>query len=145
MTQTGLQVLTGFLVTIPFQQRFTSLSTGQEVLYLCTLTVAVLATVLVLAPAVFHRLLFRQQEKEWLVNTANLFARGGLLLSGVAISGVAWLIFDVVLGAAAGVAAVVVTVAVFAVVWLIVPLVFRRRSALASTPSRSPRADSGSG
>lgn len=139
VTQTGLQVLTGFLVTIPFQQRFTSLSTGQEVLYLCTLSVAVLATVLVLAPAVFHRLLFRQQEKEWLVTTANIFARAGLLLAGVAICGVAWLIFDVVLGTAAGVAAVITTVVVFVGVWLIVPLVFRRRSALASTPSHSPR------
>jgi uncharacterized protein DUF6328 len=63
VTQTGLQILTGFLVTLPFQQRFSGLGSRQVLLYLVTLEVAIVATVLVLAPASLHRLLFRQQER----------------------------------------------------------------------------------
>lgn len=139
ITQTGLQILTGFLVTLPFQQRFASLDGVQRTIYLVTLSVAVVATVLVLAPASFHRLLFRQQEKEWLVLAGNVCARSGLTLSALAVTGVSWLLFDVVVGRAAGVAAGVVAAALFVGVWWVVPVVTHRRGTLARTPERSPR------
>jgi len=139
VTQTGLQILTGFLVTLPFQQRFESLGTRQQLMYLGALAVAVFATILVLAPASFHRLLFRQQEKDWLVRSGNTCARAGLFLSAIAVCGVAWLLFDVVVGPTAGTVAVVSTALAFFVIWGLVPLVARRRSALAGTPQRSPR------
>ena len=139
VTQTGLQILTGFLLTIPFQQTFGHLDARQVTIYLCVLGVAVFATILVLAPASFHRLLFRQQEKEWLVWSGNLCARAGLLLAAVAVSGVAWLLFDVVVGATAGAVALVATAIAFITVWGLIPVLSRRRSALASTPHHSPR------
>lgn len=139
VTQTGLQILTGFLVSIPFQQRFSELSGTQRNVFMAALSVALVATITVLAPASFHRLLFRQREKEWLVRMGNVFARGGLLLSAGAICLVTWLLFDVVLGRTASIVAVAVAVVLFVAVWGGVPLVARRRSTLAGTPSRSPR------
>ena len=139
VTQTGLQILTGFLVSIPFQQRFSVLTGYQEAVFLSALSVALVATMTVLAPPTFHRLLFRQQEKEWLVRVGNLFARGGLLLAAVAMSLVAWLIFSVVVGTAAGVAALVAAVSAFLLIWTGVPLMARRRATVASTPRHSPR------
>lgn len=138
VTQTGLQILTGFLVTLPFQQRFAVLDHGQRWLYLGVLSVAVTATILVLAPASFHRLLFRQQEKEWLVRAGNICARAGLSLSALSVTGVGWLLFDVVLGGNRGIWAAVAIGTGFVLVWWVVPVVFRGRSALAPTPSRSP-------
>ncbi|QWZ08666.1 sodium:proton antiporter [Nocardioides panacis] len=134
VTQTGLQILTGFLVSIPFQQRFSDITSLQQTLYLGALAVALTATLTVLAPASFHRLLFRQQEKEWLVRMGNRFARAGLALSAVAIALVAWLLFDVVLGRTAGQIAVGSVIVLVVVLWYGVPLVARRRSTVAGTP-----------
>ena len=140
VTQTGLQILTGFLVSIPFQQRFTELTDRQRTIYMVALAVALVATMLVLAPASFHRLLFRQQEKEWLIQAGNTCARAGLELSGVAITAVAWLLFDVVLGEAQGVVAAVVATFGFVLVWWVVPFTAHRHATLARTPRSSPRA-----
>ena len=139
VTQTGLQILTGFLATLPFQQRFSTLSDGQRHFYLAVLSVAVIATIVVLAPASFHRLLFRQQEKEFLVHAGNLCARSALALSALAVSGVGALLYSVVAGVTAGVVAGIVIAVGFVALWVGVPLLFRPRSTLASTPRKSPR------
>jgi len=104
------------------------------------LGVALVATATVLAPTSFHRLLFRQREKEWLVRSGNVCARCGLLLSAAAISLVAWLLFDVVLGHTAGLVAVVLAIALFPGLWWGVPFVARRSSTVAGSPEHSPRA-----
>ncbi|MGW0231229.1 DUF6328 family protein [Actinopolymorpha singaporensis] len=145
VAQTGLQILTAFLVSLPFQQRFSSLEPGQVRIYLAVLATSVLATVLVLAPVNYHRTLFRQQEKEWLVMAGNRCARAGLVLSGLAAVGVVWLIFDVVVGDGAGIVAAVVGLLVYLGVWGGVPLVKQRRAATAPTPDRSPRERAGDG
>ncbi|MBK5250221.1 MAG: sodium:proton antiporter, partial [Actinomycetales bacterium] len=44
VTQTGTQILTGFLLTLPFQQRFTDLRPDQVRVYLVLVALAVLAT-----------------------------------------------------------------------------------------------------
>ncbi|MET9021772.1 DUF6328 family protein [Actinopolymorpha sp. NPDC004070] len=139
VAQTGLQILTAFLVSLPFQQRFSSLEPGQVRIYLAVLAISVLATVLVLAPVNYHRTLFRQQEKEWLVLVGNRCARAGLVLSGLAAVGVVWLIFDVVVGDGAGIVAAIVGLLVYLGVWGGVPLLKQRRAATAPTPDRSPR------
>ncbi|MGI8675621.1 MAG: DUF6328 family protein [Nocardioidaceae bacterium] len=67
VTQTGVQILTGFLLTLPFQQRFPELDSVQRTAYLMVLAGAVLAVSLMIAPVSYHRLLFRQGAREWLV------------------------------------------------------------------------------
>jgi hypothetical protein len=122
VTQTGVQILTGFLLTVPFSQRFDDLTDLQVTTYLAVLCGSVLATGFLIAPVAFHRVLFRKREKAWLVTAANRCARTGLVLLALTVSGVIFLVFDLVVSAAAAAVAFVVALAFFAVLWGAVPL-----------------------
>jgi hypothetical protein len=97
VTQTGTQILTGFLLTLPFTARFAELNEQQVTVYLATMVGSVVTTGLIVAPVAFHRLLFRQRQKPWLVAAADTTAKIGLLLLALTTSGVVLLVFDVVL------------------------------------------------
>src|SRR4029450_2741502 len=79
-TQTGVQVLTGFLLTVPFSDRFDTLDDVQRTAYLLVLSGAVTATAAIMSPIAYHRILFRRGRRPWLVATANQVARTGLVL-----------------------------------------------------------------
>src|ERR1700742_1944101 len=74
VVQTGVQLLTGFLLTLPFQQRFDVLDTTMRVVYLITVGSSVCATVLLEAPVAIHRLLFRRHRLEFIVSAAHRLA-----------------------------------------------------------------------
>src|SRR5436190_17789810 len=78
VVQTGVQLLTGFLLTLPFQQRFTALSQPLRIVYLATVGCSVGATVLLVAPVGIHRLLFRRHRLQVLVSAAHRCAYAGL-------------------------------------------------------------------
>lgn len=127
VTQTGIQILTGFLLTVPFTERFASLDDHQRTVYLVVLCGAVLTTGLVVAPAAFHRLLFRHQAREWLVVAADRCARAGLALVAATISGVLYLAFDLVVGERAAALAFTAALAFFALLWWATPVLLGRR------------------
>jgi hypothetical protein len=125
VTQTGVQLLSGFLLTLPFQQRFTSLAPGQRHLYLAAVAASALATLLLVAPVPMHRLLFRQHERASMVAAAHWCALLGAGFLGVSLVTVTALVFDVVVGgSAASVTAGIVAGAALAL-WLVGPLVLR--------------------
>ncbi len=122
VTQTGTQILTGFLLTVPFSSRFEELTAFQRWVYLAVLGGSVLTTCLVVAPVAFHRLLFRRRRRELLVDVGNRFAIAGLVLLAVTIGGVVLLVTDIVVGGpVVSVSAGAVTLVVFAVTWLVAP------------------------
>ncbi|MFC4374486.1 DUF6328 family protein [Nocardia halotolerans] len=123
--QTGVQVLTGFLLTLPFQSRFDTLSTSLRVVYLVVVTAAIAATALLVAPVAIHRLLFRRHRLDVLVSGAHRLALAGIALLGIALTGMAVLIFDMVVGTTAGVIAGVVAALLFVSVWWVQPLLYR--------------------
>jgi len=126
VTQTGVQLLTGFLLTLPFQQRFDRLSDVMRDVFLVTVACSVGATVLLVAPVGMHRLLFRQRRLKTLVSTAHRCAIAGLTLLGAALVGVVAVIFDFVAGhVAAWIAAATAAVALVSF-WALVPLWQRR-------------------
>lgn len=129
VVQTGVQILTGFLVVLPFQSRFEQLTTGQTTIYLITLCLAVLAMGFLIAPVSLHRLLFRRHARQVTVDVAHRLAQIGLVLLGASIVGVVMLIFDLVLGGAAGTIAAGCAAVVLLVLWGAVPLAIRARSA----------------
>jgi hypothetical protein len=59
VAQTGVQVLFGFLLTVPFTNRFGSVGADARVLYFATLVTAGAAAMLLIAPGSQHRVLFR--------------------------------------------------------------------------------------
>src|ERR1700733_17056 len=105
VVQTGVQLLTGFLMTLPFQARFNVLSDDMRAVYLATVGGSLAATVFLIAPVGLHRLLFRRHRLSVLVSAAHRCAYAGLLLLGLALTGVTVIIFDSVAGAAAGIIA----------------------------------------
>jgi cbb3-type cytochrome oxidase subunit 3 len=122
----GVQVLFGFLLSLPFTNRFTRLSSGQRDLYLACLLLAAAATALLLGPVAYHRLVFRRGKKESLVRAASAMAIAGLAAVGLAVSCAVLLVTSFV---ANGLVAVLLTVFVFlllGVLWFAFPYVRRR-------------------
>ncbi len=126
VTQTGVQLLTGFLLTLPFQQRFELLDSAQRRTYLAVVALSAAATTLLVAPVLMHRLLFRRHQRRQMVSFAHRCAMAGAYLLGLALVGVTYLIFDVTAGTAAAVIAGVVVLAAVFVLWLALPWWIRR-------------------
>jgi hypothetical protein len=122
VTQTGVQILTGFLLTLPFTTRFPSLDQVQRTSYLAVLCGSVLATGLIIAPVAFHRVLFRHGQRPWLVEAANWAARAGLVALALTTSGVVWLVFDLVTNRTLATVAGVLSLVFFGTLWAVVPL-----------------------
>jgi MFS family permease len=122
----GVQVLFGFLLSLPFTNRFDTISRGQRDLYLACLVLSAVATALLLGPVAYHRLVFRRGQKEGLVRAANIMAIAGLATVGLAVSAAVLLVTSFVAGGlAAGLITAFVT-GLFAVVWFAFPLTRRR-------------------
>jgi hypothetical protein len=128
VAQTGTQILTGFLLTVPFSPRFARLSEGQERLYLAVLLGSVVATGLNVAPVAYHRILFRRRKRRWLVAAANLAARMALLMLALDSAGVVLLVFDVVLDRTAALIAAGAVLVFLLGLWAGVPLVERTQT-----------------
>jgi Family of unknown function (DUF6328) len=127
VVQTGVQLLTGFLLTLPFQQRFDVLDEDMRYIYLATVGCSVGATVLLVAPVGIHRLLFRRHRLQVLVSAAHRCAYAGLALLGSALTGVTIIVFVAVAGRTAGYIAGVCALALFAFFWWVLPLMLRTR------------------
>jgi hypothetical protein len=121
-TQTGVQVLTGFLLAVPFTDKFDELDRVELTAYLLVLSGAVAATAAILAPVAYHRILFRRGRRPWLVETANKVARAGLVLAALTTCGVVFLTFDLAVGRTAGVVASVTAFLGYLLLWVVVPL-----------------------
>ena len=98
VTQTGVQILSGFLLTLPFQQRFATLDDLQRTIFLVAVSLSTVATALLVSPVSSHRLLFRRGAKDTLVTTGDRLAKAGLVALGLTVTTVVLLIFNVVLG-----------------------------------------------
>ncbi len=127
--QTGAQLTAGFLLTLPFQNRFSHLTDHQQAAYLCLVVLSVLLTVLVLSPIAIHRRITGAHVKPRLVEVSKRLMQGVLGCLTLLVTGIAAFIFDVVLGTTA---AVIVTASLggLAVLLLIVlPNIIGRRHA----------------
>jgi hypothetical protein len=121
ITQTGLQLLSGFLLTLPFTQTFGKLLSGQKYLYLSLVVLAVVAVGLNLTPVVLHRRLFGQHLKERVVVAGHLMSQLVIALVAVLFTGTATLIFWVVIDLTAAVIVSVVLLVVFALLLVLLP------------------------
>lgn len=123
----GVQVLFGFLLSLPFTSKFSDLSHGQRQLYTATLVLAAVATALLLGPVAYHRLVFRQRQKERLVRIANVMAICGLAAVGLAISVAVLLVTGYVDHGLPSVLITAFTVCLFAGLWFALPLARREK------------------
>ena len=126
--QTGVQILAGFLLTLPFQSRFETLDDFQTTLYLANVALAALTTALILLPVSVHRRLFRLHLRAALVSSADRIAKVSLAGIGLLSVGTSALVFDVTAGRAAGLTAGAVLLAVLLILLVYVPSRLRRQA-----------------
>lgn len=140
VTQTGVQILTAFLLILPFQQRFEQITGHERVLYLALVSLAVITTVLMVTPVSLHRFLFQRGRKVEIVRVSNRITAVALVFLALTLIGTVAFVFDVVLGGFAGWLGAIASALVIVSLWAMLPLRVRRHysTRAASTPRNRP-------
>lgn len=121
----GVQVLLAFLLTAPFSDKFESVRGESRSIFVAAITLAALASILLIAPTVHHRLRFRDGTKEAMIRTANRLALGGAACICLAIGCAIYVVGDAAFSdsPARWIGPAIVTIA--AMTWYVLPLQFR--------------------
>ena len=119
----GVQVLFAFLLAVPFTQRFDRLTSPERVVFTAIVVTTALAAACLIAPSAQHRLLWRQHDKEQLLQVANRFAIVGTALLALSMSAVVWFVVDFVFDGTWAAVLTALVAAVFLVLWYVVPIV----------------------
>ena len=127
VTQTGSQILSGFLLTVAFQQRFTHLDNYQYTVYGVLVGLAAVSTLLGLATVRLHRSEFHHHRKPEVVERGSRLLSITVAVVGILAAGVVLLIFDVVFGRPAGLIAGAAAAVALIVLLVILPRSIRAR------------------
>lgn len=90
----GIQVMFAFLLVVPFSQGFTQVTTTQKAVYFVSFLFTATATAFLIAPSTYHRLRWRERDKEHMLKISNWFAIVGTGFLALAMSGVVYFITD---------------------------------------------------
>jgi predicted membrane channel-forming protein YqfA (hemolysin III family) len=123
----GVQVLFAFLLAVPFTQRFERLTGAQEDVFFAAFLCTAVATAFLIAPSAYHRLRWREHDKEHMLQMSNRLAIAGTVFLAAAIIAVVYLVTDLIFGLAATLAATLLTIILFGWLWYGLPLVRRLR------------------
>jgi len=121
----GVQMLFGFLLAVPFTQRFSTISDLQSNVYYGTFLAATGASVFLIAPASFHRIVWRHGRKRQLLQISNKLAIIGTACLAFAIAGSVALVTSLLFGNTWAAAAAALVAGLIAVVWFVLPFVSR--------------------
>jgi amino acid transporter len=122
----GVQVLFAFLLTVPFTSQFSRITESQRQVYFATFLLTTVATSLLIAPSAYHRLRWRQHDKEQMLRTSNQLAIAGMAFLAAAISGAVYLVTDLIFESAAAITLVIAaTVLCYFWFWYGLPLMRR--------------------
>lgn len=127
VAQTGVQILFAFLLGVTFTARFASATPLQRGTLIVTVLLTTVSAALLIAPAAWHRLYFRQGRRTDIITWGNRFALAGLTSLAAAMSGAVLLATDIVVGDAVAIVLACCALVLFSVLWLVLPLVNRRR------------------
>jgi Family of unknown function (DUF6328) len=123
----GVQVLFGFLLAVPFTQKFDAITTLQRNIYYFTFMSSTAATIFLIAPTAYHRLRFRQHDKEQLIQTSTRLAIAGTACLAAALSGAVYLVSDLLFHTAATALATAAAAGLLVWFWYGLPLSRRAR------------------
>lgn len=130
----GVQVLFAFLLAVPFQQNFSKITEFQKDVYFATLMLTAISAALLISPSAYHRLTFRMQQKDHLLQLANRFAIAGLAALALAMSLAVILVTDVLFSTEATIVTGAIALGMFAFLWFALPL--KRRFSSAEEPDQ---------
>jgi hypothetical protein len=121
----GVQVLFAFLLAVPFSNGYSRITGFQREIFFATLVATTISTVCFIVPTAYHRLNFREQEKERILVTSNKFSVAGLAFLALAMVGVVVLVTDVIYSDAAALVTGALTLVAFGSLWFALPLLRR--------------------
>jgi hypothetical protein len=127
VAQTGVQILFGFLLTMPLQSRFDKLDAYEKGLLVVAVLLLATATACIIAPVAWHRALFRHRLKKEIVDASNVFAKGGLTALALGIVASMLLMLDLVLPRWAAICLGGVLGLLLLTLWAVSPVLRRRR------------------
>jgi hypothetical protein len=127
VAQAGVQILFAFLLSVAFTNRFADASPFQRGTLITTIVLATAAAALLMAPAAWHRIYFRQGRREEILYWGNRFALVGLALLAAAMTGVILLVVDAVAGIAPAIVIAACAAVLFGSLWFAVPVGRRAR------------------
>jgi VIT1/CCC1 family predicted Fe2+/Mn2+ transporter len=113
----GVQILFGFLLAVPFNQRFDEVTDFQRDVYLATLLFVAVAGALLIAPTAYHRVMFRHRDKPQLIASATRMAIGGLVALALAMTSAVLLVTDFLFSPATTGVVTALVAALFAWLW----------------------------
>jgi hypothetical protein len=118
----GVQVLFAFLLAVPFATRWEKVDESQKYAFMVALLSTALGTVLLIAPTTYHRLRWREHDKEQLLVTANRLAIAGTGCLAIGMTAAVYLVTDTVFSAAVAAIVTAAVAVVFAWFWYGLPL-----------------------
>jgi membrane-bound acyltransferase YfiQ involved in biofilm formation len=124
----GVQVLFGFLLTVPFQQGWQRVTDFQQTVYFVTLIAAAVATAFLIAPSAYHRVAFEQHDKPNIVRIGTVEMLAGLVALAVAMNGAVMLVTDVVFDSGTTIVTAVGLATLYVTLWFGVGAFRRRQS-----------------
>ena len=123
----GVQVLFGFLLTVPFAQGWQRVTDTERLVFFLTFLSTAVATVLLIAPSAQHRILWRARDKDSLLRRANALALAGTVFLALSVTGAVWVVTDVIYAQAPTALVTAGVAGLFAWVWFAAPLIRRAR------------------
>jgi Family of unknown function (DUF6328) len=121
----GVQVLFAFLLAVPFSNGYKRITEFQKNVFFVTLAATAVSTACFIVPTAYHRLNFRNREKERILFVSNKFAIAGIMTLAVSMIGVVVLIADVIYSDTAALAAGAAAFVLFFGLWAALPLAIR--------------------
>jgi hypothetical protein len=118
----GVQILFAFLLTVPFAQGFTRVTSFQKNLFFATLLATAISTACFIAPTATHRLRFHKRDRNYVIESANRLLIAGLMFLALAILGAFTLITDFLFDGATRWIWPALVAIVIAILWFIRPL-----------------------
>jgi hypothetical protein len=121
----GVQILFAFLLTVPFASRFDRVTDFQKNTYLFAFVCATLGTVFLIAPTSYHRLRWRQHDKEQMLRISNRLAVAGTICLSLGMTASVLFVTDFLFSRTLAVAVTAFCAVLFASFWYALPLVRR--------------------
>jgi predicted membrane channel-forming protein YqfA (hemolysin III family) len=117
-----VQVLFAFLLAVPFSERFAETTDLQRDSYMVALLSTLAGSVFLIAPSAYHRIRFRDRDKEALLQISNFFAIVGMVFLAIGMTAVVFLVTDLIFKATVTAVVTSLAVGLFALVWFALPL-----------------------
>jgi predicted membrane channel-forming protein YqfA (hemolysin III family) len=122
VTLPGVQVLFAFLLVAPFSQSFLRVNDVQKYAYLIALVFTALGSAFLLAPTPYHRIRFRDRDKDAMLRTANKLAIAGTVCLATGMSSALFLVTDYLFRSPVPELITAVVAAAIIVLWYGLPL-----------------------